>query len=245
MRRDVHGTIGRILRDDAWTSKMQQAKLEVQPRDAFGKQSARALRREGGVPAVLYGRSQDTVAIQLNARTFRQFLRTYSENVIINMEIGGGNTETVIIKEIQRDPVEKRQLLHADFIRISLDEPVTSPVPVVLVGTPVGTQESGVLEAPLRQMTLHCLPMQLPTEISVDVSGLDVGDAIHVGDLDLADEIEVLDESIRIIAMVSQPRIQLEMEAEDGEEDGEEATEEQPLEPEVISRRQDDDGAEE
>jgi large subunit ribosomal protein L25 len=224
---------------------MQQAKLEVQPRNAFGKQNTRALRRAGEVPAVLYGRSQDTVAIQLNARIFKQFLRTHSENVIINMEIGGGNTETVIIKEIQRDPVEKRQLLHADFIRISLDEPVTSPVPVVLVGTPVGTQESGVLEAPLRQMTLHCLPMQLPTEISVDVSGLDVGDAIHVGDLDLADEIEVLDESIRIIAMVSQPRIQLEMEAEDGEEDGEEATEEQPLEPEVISRRQDDDGAEE
>jgi large subunit ribosomal protein L25 len=223
---------------------MQQAKLEVQPRNAFGKQNTRALRRAGEVPAVLYGRSQDTVAIQLNARIFKQFLRTHSENVIINMEIGGGNTETVIIKEIQRDPVEKRQLLHADFIRISLDEPVTSPVPVVLVGTPVGTQESGVLEAPLRQMTLHCLPMQLPTEISVDVSGLDVGDAIHVGDLDLADEIEVLDESIRIIAMVSQPRIQLEMEAEDGEEDGEEATEEQPLEPEIISRRQRDDDAE-
>lgn len=224
---------------------MQQAKLEVQPRDAFGKQRARALRREGAVPAVLYGRSQDTLAIQLNARIFKQFLRTYGENVIINMEIGGGNTETVIIKEIQRDPVEKHQLVHADFIRISLDEPVTSPVPVVLVGTPLGVEEGGVLESPLRQVTLHCLPMELPTEISVNVSELDIGDVIHVGDLDFDAEIEVLDESERIIAMVSQPRIQLEEEAEDGEEEGGEAAEEQPLEPEVISRRQDDDGAEE
>ncbi len=244
-RRDIHRTIERILRDDAWTRKMQQAKLEVQPRDVFGKQSARALRREGGVPAVLYGRSQDTLAIQLNARIFKQFLRTYGENVIINMAIGDRDTETVIIKEIQRDPVEKHQLVHADFIRIALDEPVTSPVPVVLVGIPVGIEEGGVLEAPLRQVILHCLPMQLPTEISVNVSELEIGDVIHIGDLDLADEIEVIDESERIIAMVSQPRIQLEEEAEDGELEGDEAAEEQPTEPEIISRRQDDDEADE
>ncbi|MDE0553578.1 MAG: 50S ribosomal protein L25 [Candidatus Poribacteria bacterium] len=220
---------------------MQQAKLEVQPRDAFGKQSARAIRREGGVPAVLYGRSQDTLAIQLSARTFKQFLRTYGENVIINMEIGEADPETVIIKEIQRDPVEKHQLLHADFIRISLDEPVTSSVPVVLVGNPSGVEEGGVLELPLRQVTLHCLPMQLPTEVSIDVSGLEIGDSIHVSDLDLSDEVEILDEATRIIATVSQPRIQLELDAEEVEAEGEEPAEEQPSEPEVISRRQTDD----
>lgn len=228
---------------------MLQAKLEVQPRDVFGKQNARAIRREGGVPAVLYGRSQDTLAIQLNARTFKQFLRAHGENVIINMEIGGGDPETVIIKEIQRDPVEKHQLLHADFIRISLDEPVTSSVPVVLVGIPSGVEEGGVLELPLRQVTLHCLPMQLPTDISIDVSELNIGDAIHVSDLDLDDEVEILDEADRIIATVSQPRIQLELEAEEAAAEaaaeGEEDLEEQPSEPEVISRRQDDDEAEE
>ena len=78
------------------------------------------------------------------------------------MEIGGSSPETVIIKEIQRDPVEKQQLLHADFIRISLDEPVTATVPVVWVGSPAGIEDGGVLEIPLRQVTLHCLPMQLP-----------------------------------------------------------------------------------
>jgi large subunit ribosomal protein L25 len=163
------------------------------------------------------------------------------------MEIGGGNTETVIIKEIQRDPVEKRQLLHADFIRISLDEPVTVSVPVVLVGSPVGIEEGGVLESPLRQVTLHCLPMLFPTEITIEVSQLDIGDAIHVGDLDFSDEIEVIDESERIVAMVSQPRVQLELETqlEDGEvEDGDGEATEEPSEPEVISRRQSDDEAE-
>ena len=220
---------------------MQQAKLEVQQRDTFGKQRARALRRAGEIPAVLYGREQDTVSLQLNARTFKQFLRTYGENVIINMEVTAGNPETVIIKDIQRDPVEKQVLLHADFIRISLDEPVTSAVPVVLVGTPPGIQAGGVLEFPLRHLTLHCLPTQMPNEITVDVSHLEIGDFVHVSDLSLDEEIEVLDESQRIIATVSQPRVQAELtEGEDGEGegDGEDAAEE-PTEPEVISRRRD------
>ncbi len=223
---------------------MQQAKLEVQQRTVFGKQSARDLRKEGELPAVLYGRAQDTVAIQLDARTFRQFLRTYGENVIINMEVSAGNTETVIIKEIQRHPVDKQKLIHADFIRISLDEPVTSAVPVILVSNPPGVQEGGVLEFPLRQVSLHCLPMQIPNEITIDVGHLDIGDAVHVSELTLDEEIEILDEPERIIATVSQPRIQLEdevTEAEDGEGEEEEATEEQPTEPEIISRRRDDD----
>ena len=222
---------------------MQQAKLEAQQRNAFGKQSARDLRKAGGVPAVLYGRAQGTLAIQLDARTFRQFLRTYGENVIINMEVSAGNTETVIIKEIQRHPVDKHRLIHADFIRISLDEPVTSAVPVVLVGTPPGVQQGGVLESPLREVSLHCLPMQMPNNITIDVGHLDIGDSVHVSDLTLDEEIDILDEPERIIAMVSQPRIQLEdelTEAEDGEGAEEEAAEE-PTEPEVISRRRDDD----
>ncbi len=233
---------------------MQQAKLEVQQRDAFGKQSARDLRSKGGVPAVLYGRAQDTVPIQIDARTFRQLLRTYGENVIINMQIGEGDTETVIIKEIQRHPVKKQMLVHADFIRISLDEPVTSAVPVVMEGSPVGVQEGGVLELPLRQITVHCLPMRIPTDITIDVSELAIGDSIYVRDLSLDEDIEILDELERIIATVSQPRVQLEevteVEEGEGEEgegeegEGEEAAE-QPSEPEVISRRRRDDDEDE
>ena len=222
---------------------MQQAKLEAQQRNTFGKQSARELRKEGGVPAVLYGRAQDTLSIQLDTRTFRQFLRTYGENVIINMEVSEGNTETVIIKEIQRHPVNKHMLIHADFIRVSLDEPVTSAVPVVLVGNPPGVQEGGVLEFPLRQVTLHCLPMQMPNDITIDVSHLDIGDAIHVSDLSFDEETDIIDEPERIIATVSQPRVQLDdelTEAEEGEGEEEETTEE-PTEPEIISRRRDDD----
>ena len=222
---------------------MQQAKLEAQQRNTFGKQSARDLRKEGGVPAVLYGRAQDTLAIQVNARTFKQFLRTYGENVIINMEVEAGDPETVIIKEIQRHPVDKQTLLHADFIRISLDEPVTSAVPVILVGNPPGVQQGGVLESPLREVSLHCLPMQIPNDITIDVGHLEIGDSVHVSDLTLDEEIDILDEPERILAMVSQPRIHLEDELAEGEEGegAEEDAAEEPTEPEVISRRRDDD----
>ena len=232
---------------------MLQAKLEVQQRDTFGKQSARDLRRKGELPAVLYGRAQDTVSIQLNARTFYQFLRTYGENVVINMVIDEAESETVIIKEIQRHPVEKHTLVHADFIRISLDEPVTSIVPVVLEGNPPGVQEGGVLEFPLRHVSLHCLPMQTPTDITVNVGELDIGDSIYVSDLSIDEDIEILDELQRIIATVSQPRVQLEEETpeleegEEGEGEGEEGEEaaEQPSEPEIISRRRRDDDEDE
>ncbi len=228
---------------------MQQAKLDVQQRSSFGKKSSRAIRRAGDVPAVLYGRKQDAVALQINERAFKQFLRTYGENVIINMEITEGNSEPAIIKEIQRDPVEKRVLLHADFLRISLDEPVTSTVPIVLVGTPAGAQEGGVIEFLLRALTLNCLPASMPNEITVDVTSLDIGDIIYVQDVELADEVEVLDDLQRMIVSVSQPRVHIEEveepeEGEEGEEgeaaegeEGEEGEAEERTEPEVISRR--------
>lgn len=232
---------------------MQQAKLDVQQRSSFGKKSARAIRSAGDVPAVLYGRKQDAVALQINERAFKQFLRTYGENVIINMEITEGNPEPAIIKEIQRDPVEKRVLLHADFFRISLDEPVTSTVPIVLVGTPAGAQEGGVIEFPLRALTLNCLPALMPNDITVDVTNLDIGDIVYVQDVELADEIEVLDDLQRMIVSVSEPRVHVEEveepeEGEEGEEgaaedgdaedgDAEDDAAEERTEPEVISRR--------
>lgn len=231
---------------------MQQAKLDVQQRSSFGKKNARAIRRAGDVPAVLYGRNQDAVALQINVRAFKQFLRTYGENVIVNMEVTEGNPEPAIIKEIQRDPVEKRVLLHADFIRISLDEPVTSTVPIILVGTPAGIQEGGVTEFPLRALTLNCLPALMPNEITIDVTSLEIGDIIYVQDIEIADEIEVLDDLQRMIVSVSQPRVQIEEveepeEGEEGEEgeaaegDTEDGDAEERTEPEVISRRRGND----
>ena len=218
---------------------MQQVRLEAAKRDTFGKGCARALRRAGSVPAVLYGRHQDVVPLQIDEHVFRTFLRKNSENVLIDLDIIGHGAETAMIREIQQHPVMKRTLLHADFVRVSLDEPVTVGVPIVLSGTPIGVRESeGVLEFPLRELTVHCLPTLLPDEIQVNVNELDVNDIIHVGDVAVAEEIQVLDDSQTMIVAVSPPKIEEEV-AEEIE--GEEALEPEQEEPELITRKRSDD----
>ena len=223
---------------------MQQVRLEVEKRSTFGKGNARALRRGGSIPAVLYGRREDVVPLRIDEHVFRTFLRKNSENVLIDLDIKGHGTETVMIREIQQHPVSKQTLLHADFVRVSLDEPVTAAVPIVLNGTPIGVRESeGVLEFPLRELSVHCLPALLPDEIQVDVNELDVNEIIHVGDLTVAEGIQVLDDSQTMVTAVSPPRVEEEVAAEEIE--GEEMLEPEQEEPELITRKRSDDEDEE
>ncbi|MDE0505829.1 MAG: hypothetical protein OXI86_17260 [Candidatus Poribacteria bacterium] len=98
---------------------MQQVRLEAVKRNSFGKGSVRALRRAGSIPAVLYGRYQDVVPLQIEEHVFRTFLRKNSENVLIDLEIKDHGAETAMIREIQQHPVMKQTLLHADFVRLS------------------------------------------------------------------------------------------------------------------------------
>ena len=222
---------------------MQQVRLEAAKRDTFGKGSARALRRAGSIPAVLYGRRQDVVPLQIDEHVFRTFLRKNSENVLIDLDIKDYGAETAMIREIQQHPVMKQTLLHADFVRVSLDEPVTAAVPIVLNGTPIGVRESdGVLEFPLRELTVHCLPTLLPNDIQVDVSDLAVNEIIHVGDLETAEEIQVMDDLQTMVVAVSPPKIE-EVETEGIE--GEEMLEPEQEEPELITRKRSDDEDEE
>ena len=217
---------------------MQQVRLEAEKRSTSGKGAARGMRRAGQLPGVLYGRKNEVIPIRMDARGFQDFLHTYGENAFINLEIADHGTESVMIKEIQRDPVSNK-LLHTDLLRISMDEPVTSSVSITLVGSAPGIQAGGILEFPHRQLNLYCLPTVLPNEIEVDISELEIDNRISVEDLSLPEEIEVLDDPhTRIVAIVP-PRIEEELEAEEGIE--EEISVDADAEPELISRRSDDD----
>ena len=219
---------------------MQQVRLEAQKREASGKGAARGMRRAGNLPGVLYGRKNEVIPIQINARGFRDFLQNYGENAFINLEIADHGTENVMVKEIQRDPVSN-QLLHTDLLRISMDEPITSAVPITLIGAAPGIQEGGILEFPHRQLTLYCLPTLLPDEIEVDINELEIDDRLSVEDVSLPEGIEIIDDpNTRIVAVVP-PRIEEEPEVEDEEGMELEAEADEDAEPEVISRRSDDD----
>lgn len=220
---------------------MRLAKLEAQKRSDFGKSAGKALRRNGAMPAILYGRHEDVIPLQLDTRTFQRFLQSNGENVLIDLEITDHGHETIMIREIQRDPV-KQNLLHTDFIRISLDEPVTSAVPIVLVGSAIGLQAGGIVEFAHRQLHVRCLPTLLPDTIEVNVSGLDIDDFIRIEDLSLDETVEVLDDPQTIVVLVNRPRVEAEAEPE---EDIEGDVEETAIEePELISRKRGEDAEE-
>lgn len=219
---------------------MQQVRLEAQKREASGKGAARGMRRAGNLPGVLYGRKNEVIPIQIDARGFQDFLQNYGENAFINLEIADHGIENVMVKEIQRDPVSN-QLLHTDLLRISMDEPITSAVPITLVGSAPGIQEGGILEFPHRQLTLHCLPTLLPEDIEVDINELEIDDRLSVNDVSLPEGIEILDDpNTRIVAVVP-PRIEEEPEEEAEEGLEVEAETDEDAEPELISRRSADD----
>jgi large subunit ribosomal protein L25 len=221
---------------------MRQVGLVAQKRNVFGKGAARNLRRAGIIPGVLYGRDQDTMSVQINEQTFKTFLRANGENMLIDLNIDEYGTEPVLIKELQRHPV-KRSLVHADFIRISLDESVTAPVPITLVGSPPGVQEGGVLTFLLRQISVTCLPLLIPEEIQVDISEMNIGDTIRVADLALDEEIENLEDPQSYIVSVVPPIVEAEP-VEDVEEDeeGEEGEEGELVVEEASEPEEETDG---
>ena len=217
---------------------MQQANFEAQKRDVFGKGSARALRRAGQIPAILYGRKKETMSLQLDEIVFQRFLRSHGESVFINLDIGDYGVETVMVKEVQRDPVNQK-LLHADLLRVSLEESVTSAVPVVLVGSAPGILEGGILEFPHRQVLIRCLPALFPEEFRIDISGLGISDIVFASDLPATEGVEFLDDPHTRIVAVTPPKVVEELEeAEEGIEEEIEATAGE--EPEMVSRRRDD-----
>ena len=218
---------------------MQQAKLEVQLREASGKGAARATRRAGLVPAIVYGHKVAPAPVQLPERSLRNFMSSGGENVIIHMHLGEDEVETVMLKDIQIDPVSRR-IVHADFIRVSLEEVVAAHVPIILIGEPPGISEGGIQEFLLREFQIECQVGQMPENIEVDVSSLEIGDRIRVSDIQLPEEMTLLDDPATIIITVVPPSIiEVEEEEEEELEEGEEGeiSEDEDQEPEVIGEK--------
>ena len=213
---------------------MQQARLETQMRGETGKGAARSLRRIGMVPGVLYGLEEPNILLQINERNLQDLLNIDGvENSLINLELGDDASETVMIKEIQRDPV-RRNVLHADFVRISLEKEITTRVPITLLGTPIGVRASGgIQEFTHWELEIRCLPTVIPDNIELDVTDMLIGDFIHVSDI-TPEGIEVSDEPETIIVAIRPPRVVT------TEEPVEAAVAEEEAEPEVITRRREE-----
>lgn len=154
------------------------------------------LRRNGMVPAIVYGKNVGSIAITVDASGIKKILNEYGANALINMKVQeNGKTKNfkALIKAIQRDPV-RRDLLHIDFHQVSTKDRVHATVPVHLEGTPAGILKGGILNHLTRGVEVECLADRIPDSLVVDISNLDVGDILNVADLELPDGVKILDD---------------------------------------------------
>lgn len=213
---------------------MERITLNVEKRDATGKGAARSLRREDVIPAVLY-RGGSALSIKVGKKELAKFINTTAgEQVILDLQFKDGEKKLALMKDFQVDPV-RRELLHTDFYEVSLTEKIKVTVHVLTAGEPVGVKrDGGILQVPLREIEIECLPDMIPGHISVDVSKLEIGKSIHVSDLSLGEGIEVITDRHEVIAAVIAPKV---------EEAAAPAAAAETAEPEVVKKGKKEEGA--
>jgi len=201
--------------------------LKAQPRADTGKEAARRLRAEGRIPAVIYGKEMEARGLSLDLQeTEYLFQRIAVENTILDLVIDGDDEPVqTLIREIQSYP-HKPGLLHVDFLRIQKGVAVEVEIPVNLDGIPVGVREAGgIMEQLINELRVKCIPSMIPEVVTLDVTGLEVGDSLHVSDVDLGEGVDLLVDPERTICSVQIPKV-IVVEEEEPEEELEEGLEE-------------------
>ncbi len=216
---------------------MAMLTLKGARRSESGKGVARKLRADGRIPAVYYGRGEDSIPLAVNLKELQElFEQAEGANVIVDLRVEGDASQDrkALIREVQRDPVVGN-ILHLDLQHISLTERITVEVPVVLIGTPIGVKDAGgILEHLLREVEVECLPTDIPTRLEADVSALSIGDTLHVSDIK-AERVTIKTEADRAIATVVPPTVLEEVKP---------AEEAAVAEPELVKEKKEDEEAE-
>jgi large subunit ribosomal protein L25 len=202
-------------------------KFNAQTRNSTGKGTGRSLRREGRIPAVLYGSGIESIPLSINLHDIEHLLKNINyAQALLNLKIEGEKPfeKTVMIKEIQTEPLSQI-LLHMDFYEVDMKRKLTVTVPVVTIGISKGVEAGGVLQIIRRELEVNCLPTEIPEHITIDITDLDMGDSIHVNELKLEGDVEIPFDSNFTILTIVVPKV-AEKEGEELEEDAEASEEE-------------------
>jgi len=183
---------------------MSSTLINVEVRNDIGKQAAKRLRRQGRVPGVYYSGGVAPVALSVDARDLRAALAHKSS--IMDVRLGSAEPVKCIIREVQWHPVYGTPV-HVDFMGVKLTEKITVEVPIRLTGTAAGVKDGGTLQQLLRSLEIKCLPLDIPDAVDVDVSNLNIHDAIYVRDLP-AEKFEILNEPEQMVVSVLAPRLE-------------------------------------
>ena len=198
----------------------EQIKLSATSRTEKGKGVAKRLRMEGKLPAIVYGHKTAPIALTIDAKQLLNLIvEGKSEHKLFSLSIEGNGSpieKTVMIKELQIHPL-KRNFLHVDFFEVSMDEEITLSLAIKLVGEAPGVEMGGILQQVRREIEIKCLPAQIPDSIEIDVSALNIGDSVHLNDIQLPEGIKVLDDADLTIVTVLAPTVEKEVEPEEVE----------------------------
>ncbi len=205
--------------------------IKAEKREALGKNASRRLRRQGQIPAVLYGEGTLNIPLVLGKKDVISILKSETgENTIFKVAFDS-KTQDAMIKELQVDP-RTDELLHVDLIKISMDKAIRVSVPILLQGDPVGVKaEGGFVDFMTREIEIECLPGDIPENVKVDISGLHLHQALKVGDIQLPPGVKAVSDPGAVVVLISMPRVE-EVEVKPVEEE----VIAEPAEPEVIKK---------
>jgi large subunit ribosomal protein L25 len=220
-------------------AEKKEFKIQAKQRSGRGKNDARRARREGLVPVTVYGGGAETISAVAPLRELAAILRTEAgRNTIFTIDVEGVGVSEVMFHDRQIDPVRGR-LIHADLTRLVKGQKIEVTVPLHLVGEPFGVKEKqGVLEQIIREIDVRCEPRDIPDSIDVDVTNLDVHDVLHISDIQVPANVEILEDAETVIATIG--IVKEEEVAPAPAAEGEE-----PAEPEVIGKGKKEEGEEE
>jgi len=204
---------------------MDKTKLKVELRNETGKEANRKFRKEGMIPGVLYSpHDKENLLLKIKSEGLSKLL-IEKKHSLINLEIDDGkkkNKRLAMIKDFQYNSLKKR-ILHIDFYGVTLKEKITMLINVELFGESIGAKEGGILEHELREIEVECLPTDVPSAYKVDITQLQIGDNITVGDIEVSEGVKILTEAEQVIASVKHPtkeeeKVEEEVEGEEAEE---------------------------
>lgn len=157
--------------------------LKAAPRARTGSGRLNQMRREGWLPSVIYGHGTENKNLKVDAKSFAELIaHNSSENIVVNLEVDGEGTRLAFLQAIQHDPISGKAL-HADFLSIDSKTEITAHIPAHLNGEAPGVKAGGVIEQYVHALEITCLPDDLPETIEIDISGLELGDSLHVGEI--------------------------------------------------------------
>ncbi len=213
--------------------------LAAESRTTTGKGAARSLRRHGRVPAVIYGHHREPATLTVDAAALNRLLTVgHGTRALLDVAVDGKAPVKALLREIQRDPVRTQDIVHIDLYEVKADEKIVVKVPLHVVGTADGVRNGGgILEHPMRELTIKVFPGDIPEEVQIDVTALVIGKSIHVRELSVP-KAEIMDDGDLVVAAVVAPRVE---EVVAPTADAAAAV----AEPEVIKKGKDDEDADE